>query len=90
MNGQIPPGMEGLSGLVASATLGNANGDAVLASLVQYTPNGGNVVIQNSLSNMTLQAMTQLNVDVANYSQLQGQLAVLGRNVVNSMSGLPR
>ena len=79
----VPPG------LVASASLARVNGDPALISLVQYSSMGIDTVLRNSLNNVTVEQVTQLNVDVANYSRIQAQWQALGPLISGRVSGLP-
>ena len=86
-----PGGLEIDIGLSVQTQMSPASGQNIVgpnSGLVQYIPNASEVLIQNSLSNLTIQATTQLNVDVANYSQIHGQLAIMGQNLINGSSGL--
>jgi hypothetical protein len=79
----VPPG------LVASASLAQVNGSPALISLVQYSSMGIDTVLQNSLNNVTVGQVTQLNVDVANYSRIQAQWQALSPLISDRVSGLP-
>ena len=76
-------------GLVASASLGRINGDPALVNLVQYSSMGVDTVLRNSLNNVTVEQVTQLNIDVANYSYVQAQWQALAPLIGNRVSGLP-
>lgn len=79
----VPPG------LVASASLAQVNGSPALIGLVQYSSMGIDTVLHNSLNNVTVEQVTQLNIDVANYSRVQAQWQALAPLIGDRVSGLP-